>query len=197
MCKFEIIFNNWALFKTCAQTAQVIWSCLAPNILYMLGSVYTIQSTIIQTSHDFMYLFSFITYCTLVWVIPHPTPRATHPGGGNLGLWVHFLYMIAEVFIYKISSGHKSYSLGAGWGVTKVGRSIFSAVFSKTSIADSTWIINIFFKNKLQIICKVFVTKITYSHICVFPSHHPQISRDFDSFSNFLEKQKTSFRSIV
>ena len=30
------------------------------------------------------------------------------------------------------------------------------------------------------------MTEITWSDICVFPLHHPQISHDFDSSSNIL-----------
>ena len=42
----------------------------------------------------------------------------------------------------------------------------------------------------------VFVTKIIWSVICVFPLQHPQISRDFDSVSNFLENLEIFFGSI-
>ena len=51
--------------------------------------------------------------------------------------------------------------------------------------------------NKLQIICWVFITKITRSVICVFSLQRLQISRDFDIFSNFLEKPETFLRTIV
>ena len=49
---------------------------------------------------------------------------------------------------------------------------------------------------KIQIYCGVLKTKIAWSDTCVFPLQHPQISRDFGSFSNFLEKLGTSFGII-
>ena len=47
----------------------------------------------------------------------------------------------------------------------------FNVVFGKTSIAETSHMINIklFLKNKFQINRGVFVPKITWSHICVFP----------------------------
>ena len=40
------------------------------------------------------------------------------------------------------------------------------------------------------------MARITWSHMCVFPLHHPRKGPDLDSFSDFLEKLETSFRTI-
>ena len=42
------------------------------------------------------------------------------------------------------------------------------------------------FENKFRIDCGVFVIKITWSHVCVFPLQNSRKSFDFDSFSDFL-----------
>ena len=47
-----------------------------------------------------------------------------------------------------------------------------------------------------QIMCREFVAKIARSGLCVFVLRHPQISRDFDSFSNFLKKLEISLGTI-
>ena len=49
---------------------------------------------------------------------------------------------------------------------------------------------------KFGINCRSIIIKIIWSEFWVFPLQHPQISRDFDSFSNFLEKLEISFWSI-
>ena len=55
----------------------------------------------------------------------------------------------------------------------------------------------IVFENKFQVIYRVIVINFTWSVIRVIPLQHPQISRDFGSFSNFLEKLETSFDTII
>ena len=46
---------------------------------------------------------------------------------------------------------------------------------------------------KFWIDCRSIIIKIIWSDFWVFPLQHPQISSDFDSFSNFLEKLETFF----
>ena len=53
---------------------------------------------------------------------------------GTRGYGSDFLYMKAEVFLHKISSGKKSYSQGASRGVPKVGRSIFVSNLSSEKL---------------------------------------------------------------
>ena len=41
------------------------------------------------------------------------------------------------------------------------------------------------------------MAEITWLHLCVFPLDHPRNSRDFDSFSDFLEKLEISFGATL
>ena len=56
-------------------------------------------------------------------------------GVRNQGLRAQFLYMIAEVFSHKISSGEKSYSHGPGGGLQST---FFQSLLGNTLIADCT-----------------------------------------------------------
>ena len=53
-----------------------------------------------------------------------------------------------------------------------------------------------FLWTKIQIYFGVFMTKITWSDICVLPLQHRQIWHDFDSFSDFPGKLETSFCTL-
>ena len=125
--------------------------------------------------------------------------RATHSGGvRNQGLRIFFIYDSWGPFTQNKFGGKNLIVRGPGEGSPKWDGQKFVSNLSSEKLSDCTWMINIyiFLQNKIQLICKVFVAKINWSVICVFPFQHSQISRDFDVFSNLLDKLETYFWSI-
>ena len=129
----------------------------------LVGSIWDFvdrSGTLLRTCEvraDFLVALNVKSMKSLVskrpYIFNHHTPcSASYTSRGlgfrNQGLWVHFLYLIADVFLHKINWG-ESYSQRARRGVTKVGWSIcFGCVFGKTSIVDIAWMINIFLWKK-------------------------------------------------
>ena len=121
-------------------------------------------------------------------------------GSGTRGYGSYLLFFDSLGLITLNTSLEKSYHNGGHVGSPQSGtdKKNFGSVFGKTPIAERTWMINInlFLQNKFRIICRVFVTEIVRSVICAFPLQHPQISCNFGSFSNFLEKLETYLGTI-
>ena len=103
-------------------------------------------------------------------LIIHPAPQATLPrGSGTRSYGFNFLFSIAEVFLHKIYHREKL-SQGRHQSETfflKRNFRYFRYKYKTTTYRNTTY---------------VFLTKISWSDTCAFPSQHPQICHDLDSF---------------